>query len=323
MSDEIKFSIVIPVYNSGIALTKCVESIKNQPYNDFELILIDDGSTDETTTEILYGYEKERGRVKVFHKLNGGSLDARRYGVIKAVGDFIMFGDGDDYFDTEYMNVVHQAIEKPADLYLLNNYINYCGTKNFHKEKDNLITGYVSKEWFLRQLLRMKTGAVWDKIYRKNLFGFNADIIPENITYGDDIYINNQYIPSVKSIYVLDRAIYYHYVDSGTSVCGKKASLNRLNDISIVFDSLDSVKSLEGIDEKDCEAFRDFFYGYFVRTIASLVKQNIDRKQINENILEENIINNIILHDAVSLKGVVYRLILKYKLYKVAALLCG
>lgn len=320
--DQISFSIVIPVYNVGRALEKCVESIRNQPYDDYEVILVNDGSTDSVTKTLLSKYENETGNIRVYHKENGGCVDARRYGINKSHGKYITFGDGDDFFSRNYVEILHKAVENKADIYVLNNYINEPNSDRFHKEKSFISTGYMSVGWYIQQLLEVKMNAVWDKIYKRELFGKDADIIPEKITFGEDIYINNMYLPAVRSVYVLDEAIFYHFVDSNTSVCASQATFKRLSDSDVVFNSLNGIKSLAGVTKKYCEEFKDFFYGYYARSISGLIKSGVDKKVIKENIGNNIVMRDISVVSARTLKGFVYRLLLKMNAYTLIAFVC-
>lgn len=93
-----KFSIIVPVYNVETYLEECIDSVLEQSYQDFELILVDDGSTDSSPT-ICDRYERQDTRIKVIHKANGGLSSARNAGIEKATGDIICFVDSDDYWN--------------------------------------------------------------------------------------------------------------------------------------------------------------------------------------------------------------------------------
>lgn len=321
MHSGIKISIVIPVYNSGQALKKCIDTIADQPYEDYEVILVDDGSTDAVTLDLLSYGEQLYKRVRVFHKNNGGCIDARRYGVRQARGTYITFGDGDDFFADNYVDVVHKALEHPADLYVLNNYLNQRGSDVFYVEKKLPANGYIELDWLVEQLLSVKMNAVWDKIYKRELFGENVDIIPENIIYGEDIYLNNQYLPRVKAVYIQNSAIFYHYVDSNTSVCGRNASIKRLNDTTVVMKSIDALEGIKEASSKRKECFKDCIYGVLLRNIAGLKKQGVANSDICQNLPAEFMVGNIKLHHACSVKGLVYRGILKYRCFHLAEVL--
>ena len=97
-----KLSIIVPVYNVEQYLDKCIKSILNQTFKDFELILVDDGSIDNSG-EICDEYAKKDSRVKVIHKKNGGLAAARNTGLIIARGDYVGFVDSDDWIEPRYV----------------------------------------------------------------------------------------------------------------------------------------------------------------------------------------------------------------------------
>lgn len=111
-----KISIIVPVYNTEGYLCKCIDSILNQTYKFFELILVDDGSTDNSLN-ICKEYEEKDKRIKVFHKENGGQGSARNLGIDKAEGEYIGFVDSDDFIHPRYYEILKKLLdEKNADI---------------------------------------------------------------------------------------------------------------------------------------------------------------------------------------------------------------
>ena len=106
-----KVSIVVPVYNTGKYLPKCIESILNQTFADFELFLVNDGSPDRCG-EICDDYARQDPRVKVIHKQNGGVSAARNDGLAAATGDYVFFCDGDDYMPLGACELLWAEAEK-------------------------------------------------------------------------------------------------------------------------------------------------------------------------------------------------------------------
>lgn len=106
-----RFSIIVPVYNTENYLRKCLESLSNQKYSDFEVILVDDGSTDESGI-ICDEYSEKYGYITTVHKQNAGVIEARNTGLKMAKGDYIGFLDSDDWVKEEYLFKINQAIEK-------------------------------------------------------------------------------------------------------------------------------------------------------------------------------------------------------------------
>ena len=100
-----KISIIVPVYNAEKYLNECVDSILNQDFTDFELLLVNDGSKDNSG-HLCDKYAHKDNRVRVFHKENGGVSSARNLGLDNAIGEYIVFIDSDDYVDVNYLSIL-------------------------------------------------------------------------------------------------------------------------------------------------------------------------------------------------------------------------
>lgn len=107
-----KYSVIVPIYNREKSIKKCVDSILRQSEKDFELILVDDGSTDNSL-KICKDFEKTDNRIIVIHKENGGVSSARNAGIDVARGKYVVFVDSDDYVDNNYLEILSS---KDADL---------------------------------------------------------------------------------------------------------------------------------------------------------------------------------------------------------------
>lgn len=110
MSENILFSIIIPVYNTGKYLNRCFDSVLSQTFKNWEVIIVDDGSTDKTTIKICDEYARRDSRFKVFHKKNEGSLLTRVYGGEHACGQYVCTLDSDDYWHHKLLEKVNKAI---------------------------------------------------------------------------------------------------------------------------------------------------------------------------------------------------------------------
>ncbi len=108
-------SVIMPVYKAEKYLDRSITSVLNQSYSDFELLLIDDGSPDNSGA-ICDEWAKSDSRIKAFHKPNGGTSDARNYGIEKAQGEYITFIDNDDYVLPNWLSDMHSAAEKQAQI---------------------------------------------------------------------------------------------------------------------------------------------------------------------------------------------------------------
>ena len=111
-----KVSIIIPVYNTKKYLEQCVFSIVEQTYQNIEILLVDDGSTDGTS-DLCDEIAKKDSRVRVIHKTNGGAATARNLGIDEATGEYVMFVDSDDWLDTDAVeNLVEHADKNNTDV---------------------------------------------------------------------------------------------------------------------------------------------------------------------------------------------------------------
>lgn len=126
-----KHSIVVPAYNTGAAIRKCVDSIVAQSFGDWELIIVDDGSKD-TTPAIVDEYAKTDCRIKAIHIPNGGVANARNVGLAAACGEYVMFVDGDDWIEPDYLEQVENRMADNADMYIV-------GITQDHEDKDGHI----------------------------------------------------------------------------------------------------------------------------------------------------------------------------------------
>ena len=141
-----KISIVVPVYNVKQYICDCLDSIKNQIYTDFECIVVDDGSTDGCE-KICDEYMHSDKRFRAFHKQNGGLVSARKFGVDKAVGEYVCFVDSDDFVSESYISAFAEIIEIHAPDMIANNYLDtYTDSKTHPFYQDHYSGLFVGKD---------------------------------------------------------------------------------------------------------------------------------------------------------------------------------
>lgn len=168
-----KISIIIPIYNAEKTIKVCLESVLNQSYKNIEVILVDDGSKDNSRV-ICEEYGKKDKRVIVLHKRNGGASSARNYGLKFATGEFIGFVDSDDFIDLDMYESLFSEMTNDVDIVTCGRYIAHSKIKK--KSETVLFTTYKCtklgnlqgiEEWLKHKKFSY---AVWDKLYRKELF---------------------------------------------------------------------------------------------------------------------------------------------------------
>lgn len=200
-------SIIVPVYNAEDTLNRCLDSILNQTFSDWELLLIDDGSTDRSA-ELCDQYASKDQRIKVLHKKNGGVSSARNIGLSHAKGEWITFIDSDDEIPKDTFTGDCKSFTE--DLIIgayygfregeeTSRWSLHSGTFN----KDNLL------EFYIENLNAPIMGVVWGKLFRNSLCkDLNFDT---NMKVGEDTLFVMQYLQRVKELRVIDKDVYLYY----------------------------------------------------------------------------------------------------------------
>ena len=163
-------SVILPIYNVSDYLDRCMKSIINQTYKNIEIIMVDDGSTDNSALK-CDEYKKKDDRVVVFHKENGGLSDARNYGIKRASGDYITCVDSDDFVDLDYIEYLYSLITKyNVKMSICQHRVLYSNgkVKEFGKSGKEVLS---SKKCLERMLYHdvIDTSA-WAKLYDRSLF---------------------------------------------------------------------------------------------------------------------------------------------------------
>ena len=313
--NEYLFSIVIPIYNEGEDMRKSIESIlkqENNNYNDFEIILVDDGSKD-CSVQICDEYERNYPFITSIHKENGGSVDARRVGVELAKGKYIVFVDGDDYVEGDYIDNLHKAIKQEADFYILNSKCKYYNTNNLEIQKKNLREGFINIKEATYWIIGGIDGYLWDKIYVTAIIRKNNIKFSKKIVFGDDIYMNLLYLRHTNKIYVQNTSSYIHNWNTPTSVCYKDTSLKRFNEMDIVFkEVIDYIKEMN-IDREIYNNFINSELAVLIITIASLKGNKVTKKEIINAINNSELVNALSDYKAQGLKYKLYHFMIMRK----------
>ena len=214
-------SFLVPIYNSETTLIQCLDSILNLSFTDFELILVIDGSTDNSKS-ICDEYAFHDKRIKVIEKPNGGLISARNAGLDIAKGKYILFCDSDDYYDSKALSdILNSLPEEPNEdiLYAFNfrnvwpDFIESTGL--YSKKEVILNSNNENIDYLSGQSSHKDMGyAIWDKIYCKSTIDKYHIRMPERDTMGhkddwaEDLFFNISYCQHIKKIKVLEAAPY-------------------------------------------------------------------------------------------------------------------
>lgn len=211
-----KVSIIVPIYNSQKYLRKCINSILQQTYRDFELLLIDDGSTDSSAIICKSFFEKD-ARIRVFHLKNGGVSKARNFGLEKAIGEYIAFCDSDDIVTPNWLESLVYAMHKtqiilPKCCFCTD--IEELGNKGQHTKHLELSP----KDFYYIEEMGL-AGFLWNSLYVKSIIDEYNICFRElsDIDYNEDLIFNLIYLQYIDKAIVINEKNYY-YRDNKQSI---------------------------------------------------------------------------------------------------------
>ena len=261
--DKNLVSVIVPVYNVENYLDRCVKSILEQTYQDLEIILIDDGSTDESGL-ICDKYKATDDRIKVYHKRNEGQSCARNDGIDIATGKYILFIDADDYIDTEMVNRLLNPFYSIQDLSFTS-----CGYYNVFS--DETLSNRRSNETLLldkreyedslannREICYM----VWNKLFPREIIG-NIRFIPNQLH--EEIHFMREISKKVKKVFYIDTPLYYYIREreGNTNSRFKIQQLQAIQEFAYFEDDMlkeGNIEAVNGIRIMQMEFIIDFYF---------------------------------------------------------------
>lgn len=221
-----KVSVIVPVYKAESYLHKCIDSILQQSFRDFELILVDDGSPD-ASGRICDEYAKIDQRVSVVHKSNGGVSSARQKGLNMAKGDYVIFVDSDDWVEPDYLSELYnKALRESADMVICDFYEIEQGEKN----RVDCSFEFVSSDELVKSLFCGFRCFCMNKLVRRSAFTDNSIEFPLDISIGEDMYVMvSLFKAGIIPVY-LNRALYNYTIDVNANSLSRNFSLNHYRD---------------------------------------------------------------------------------------------
>lgn len=221
-------SVIVPVYKVEKYLEKCLNSIQNQTYEDIEIILVDDGSPDNSG-EICDKFAEEDSRIKVIHQNNRGQAVARNAALDIAKGKYIAFVDSDDTINPQMLEILIDLLRKnDSDLAI-------CGYKTVYEEGslddvyENIFDEKImNKEELWQEIFGKLNNAVWNKLYIASKIGKLR--FPEGLIHGEDLIFNLKYLTKCEKGVITNIPL-YNYLQRRDSVTGTCFSKNKLCEI--------------------------------------------------------------------------------------------
>ena len=280
----IKFSIIVPIYNVEKYIEKCIESVINQSYQNWELILVDDGSPDNCPV-ICDDYASKDKRIATIHKKNGGLPAARNSGIKVATGDYFMHLDGDDFWDIDYLNQVAPIIERDKkDIYLGNSrydYIDGNATKSTLfdiKEAEGKSYDDILQLFF--EGMNCMPAAAWHNIYATSFIKKNNLYLNEKLTWSEDTDNFYRVLFSTRNIGFFDYTFYYYRKDNNGAMTKNPNAKHFISNLSVSREWFYKVKEMQTISEKTKKIILSRFANAQMVSIKSI--NCLERKEFGQ-----------------------------------------
>lgn len=264
-----KVTIVIPVYNSEKYIAKCLESVLNQTYKDFEILVINDGSKDNSKKIIDEYAEKYPEKIKAIHQENKGVSITRNNAIKMVKTEYIMFMDNDDFIDKDYIEVLVENIEKEKYDVVISGY-----RRPNENGKILKTMKLENEEWSKMMIL-----APWAKIYRTNyLVENNIEFLNNNI--GEDVYFNLQAMLISNKIKIIDYVGYNWFFNTKSVSNTIQKDITKIEVFKLLNECYNVLKE-KGLLEKKYELIEMHFIRYIIWFISFSTKR-IDKKIIDD-----------------------------------------
>lgn len=276
-----KFSIIVPVYNTEKYIDECIESIIEQSYSNFELIIVNDGSTDRSLDKIE-NWSKIDDRIIIINQKNNGVSAARNAGLKIANGEWIAFIDSDDYVCKDYLRILYSVIEKEkADgvAYSLSN--NNVKVSINILNKSNAINACISN--------KMLGGYPWNKLFKKEIIRQYNLRFEEDIDICEDLLFSISYFSKIERIayYICDKNKLYNYrIYEESSIHTK--DVNKILSALKVYDSILTINELSNSNKKDIRKI----YANICWNCFQIEKNNKLESCETRQLLEKKLIKN-------------------------------
>lgn len=285
----LKVSIIVAIYNIENELKDCLNSLKKQTYTDLEVLMVDDGSTDNSS-RIARKFASNDSRFIYLRKKNGGLSDARNYGLDLASGSLLMFVDGDDYLTDYAIELVVDSFSKSErlDVMLCNAFVLKDGKLEEHNKDLHILTPKPGHE-ILKILLDKKAykPTVWCNVYSAEFIRKNSLYFVKGLIHEDEEWLPRVLLKAKKVIYCPIK-FYTYKADRSDSIMNKKGSLKHCKAKFFICHSLqnlyESYMDSGLISVTECETYCDYLSRMYMSTVVFVVNWNQYLKLIDRNL---------------------------------------
>ena len=258
-------SIIVPVYNAERTLTRCIDSILNQEYTDFELLLVNDGSKDSSGS-ICDRYAAKDSRIHVIHKENSGVSDSRNIALDRACGTYLQFLDSDDWITPNATRLLVETARRYHCDMVISDFYRVVGERVSHKgdiEDDCVLTREEFASHMIENPADFYYGVLWNKLFRRDIVEEYHLRMDSEISWCEDFMFNLEYIRHADVFFALQVPIYY-YVKTKGSLASQGASITKTIKMKLmVFEYYNNFYK-HVLDEDDYEKNRLQVYRFLV-----------------------------------------------------------
>jgi len=270
-------SIVVPVYNVGSYLERCLISVVNQSYRNLEIILVNDGSTDNSG-EICERFQQNDDRIRLVRKENGGLSDARNSGLAHITGDYITFVDSDDILAQDFVAHMLNIAQKYDGDIVECKYVKFSEEIEITSNEkilpdENQVTVYNAEEALKHLFSENLKQVVWNKIYRASVI---EGILFEKGRLHEDEFWTYQIVGKSKLIVQTDENLYY-YRQQGESIMNKRYSIKRLDAVDAFTEQVDYVRKY--FPKLESISIRRLFFGGMYTLQNLMLNPSLDADQ--------------------------------------------
>ncbi len=209
-------SVIIPVYNVEKYIAKCISSLQRQDYENFEIIVVDDGSPDRSAN-IIDEMSVKDSRIRVIHKSNGGVSSARNVGIENSNGEYLMFVDGDDWVEKNYISEFVRFIKFSSNDIVMNyNYITDNGLPRCYENgASNILTRDQAAQCIYNGRIFV---AVWNKLYKRSFLYNHSIRFREDIWFGEGMLFNIECLAHINNVGVMNKTLYHQEANANSAM---------------------------------------------------------------------------------------------------------
>ncbi len=286
-------SIIIPVYNGEKYIERCLRSLIGQTYQNVEIIVLNDGSTDHTM-QILQKYAAIDSRIVIVDKVNSGVSDTRNRGLELARGEFVQFVDADDWLTNDATEQLVKGMLSGCEMVI-------C---DFNRviEKNIVVKGHIPKEgpiscdefalYMMKAPANYYYGVLWNKMFRTDIIRACSLEFPVEIDWCEDLRFNLEYLLHIKKVYVLQKSLYYYVRTKGSLAQSRSDMVDNLRVRNILFEQYKALYEKLNLYEEHKLRIHSFYIDFArdrnkeIKMIEGIKLEELSREAVVEAVME-------------------------------------